>query len=469
MASTWRRSPSARCARAARACVLLVLGLAQAASAADDASLEQRIIEVAARIQPSVVHIEAIVKLNDRRSEVTGSGVIASSDGRIITNHHVLDDAEKVTVTVPGLKKRYPAQVVGTDPQTDIALLRIQPDSPLAAAPLGSAKPVRVGQWVLAIGNPYGLDGTVSLGIVSAKGRNLEIPDLLNDFIQTDAMIDRGSSGGPLVDLEGRVIGINSRGQGRGIGFTIPIDTALQVVTQLERGGIERGWLGLTLQPLDRELADYLAIPDATGAIVNSVAEGSPAARAGLRAGDVVTAFDGFPVEAEKDEDLGVFQRLVASVKPGQEATLELLRDRKQRRLTVRIGTQPRVEPAEAETEIGFHVQEITPNLARDERLAVDRGAFVSFVARGSAASEAGLEIGDVIERIEGRQVENLDDFRLASGNALKLERFLIVARRGAETKYLLVKRGARRATPPEPEGDVDSAGNPGGEDPAPP
>jgi serine protease Do len=321
---------------------------------------------------------------------------------------------------------------------------------------------------VLAIGNPYGLDGTVSLGIVSAKGRNLEIPDLLNDFIQTDAMIDRGSSGGPLVDLEGRVVGINSRGQGRGIGFTIPIDTALQVVAQLERGGIERGWLGLTLQPLDRELADYLAIPDATGAIVNSVVEGSPAARAGLQPGDVVIGFGGFPVEAEKDEDLGAFQRIVASVKPGQEATLELLRDGKQRRLAVRIGTQPRVEPAEAETEIGFHVQEITPNLARDERLAVDRGAFVSFVARGSAASEAGLEIGDVIERIEGRKVENLDDFRLASSKALKLERFLIVARRGAETKYLLVKRGARRSAPPEPEGDQGPAGDAEGAGPAP-
>ena len=448
---------------------LALLLAAGVASAAEDTSLEQRIIEIAARLQPSVVHIEAIVKLNDRRSEVTGSGVIASADGRIITNHHVLDDAEKVTVSVPGLKKRYPARVVGTDPQTDIALLRIEPDAPLAAAPLGSAKPLRVGQWVLAIGNPYGLDGTVSLGIVSAKGRNLEIPDLMNDFIQTDAMIDRGSSGGPLVDLDGRVVGINSRGQGRGIGFTIPIDTALQVVAQLEAGGIERGWLGLTLQPLDRELADYLAIPDATGAIVNSVAEGSPAARAGLKPGDVVTSFNGFPVEAEKEEDLGVFQRVVASVKPGQEAGLELLRGGKPRRLTVRIGTQPRVEPAEAETEIGFHVQEITPNLARDERLAVDRGAFVSFVARGSAASEAGLEIGDVIERIEGVAVEDLDDFRKASRAALELERFLIVARRGAETKYLLVKRGARRTAPPEPEADEGSASHPGGAGPAPP
>jgi S1-C subfamily serine protease len=428
------------------------------ARAHDDASLEQRIIEIAARIQPSVVHIEAIVKINDRRSEVTGSGVIASPDGRIITNHHVLDDAEKVTVSVPGVKKRYDARVVGTDPQTDVALLRIDPDVPLAAAPLGSAKPLRVGQWVLAIGNPYGLDGTVSLGIVSAKGRNLEIPDLLNDFIQTDAMIDRGSSGGPLVDLEGRVVGINSRGQGRGIGFTIPIETALQVVAQLERGGIERGWIGVTLQALDRDLAGYLAIPDASGAIVNSVAEGSPAARAGLAPGDVITAFDGEAVEAEKEEDLGVFQRRVASVRPGEKAAVELLRGGKPRRVMVQVGVQPRVEPAEAETDVGFHVQEITANLVRDQRLAVDRGAFVSFVARGSAASEAGIEIGDVIESIEGRRVEDLDDFRFASRAVENLARFLVVARRGAETKYLLVKRGARLPLEPAPERDADPA-----------
>src|SRR5262245_18793922 len=258
--------------------LLLAVGSAEAAEA-PDAGLEQRIIEVAARIQPSVVHIEAIVKLNDRRSEVTGSGVIASPDGRILTNHHVLDDAEKVTVTVPGLKRRYSARVIGTDPQTDVAVLRIQPDAPLTAAPLGASKPPRVGQWVLAIGNPYGLDGTVSLGIISAMGRNLEIPDLLNDFIQTDAMIDRGSSGGPLVDLEGRVIGINSRGQGRGIGFTIPIATAREVMAQLDNGGIERGYLGVSLQALDRDLADYLGLGESTGVLVSHVVPESPADR----------------------------------------------------------------------------------------------------------------------------------------------------------------------------------------------
>jgi S1-C subfamily serine protease len=216
--------------------LLALLALAPTAAAADDVGasdgpLQARIIAASNRVTPSVVHIEAIAKVNDRKKQVTGSGFVASADGVILTNHHVVEKAEKVTVTIPNRKGKYPARIIGTDRQTDLAVLRVDPDVPLPAVTFGTSQDVRVGQWVLAIGNPYGLEGTVSFGIVSAKGRNLEIPDLLNEFIQTDAMIDRGSSGGPLIDLEGRVIGINSRGQGRGIGFTIPIDTALAVAS----------------------------------------------------------------------------------------------------------------------------------------------------------------------------------------------------------------------------------------------
>ena len=424
------------------------------AAAAPSTDLEQRIMAVAEAVKPSVVHIEAIVKFNDRRNQVTGSGLIVSSDGRIITNEHVVDKAEKVTVTVPGRKRRFAARIIGADRQTDIALLRIEPDTPLPAATFGSADAVRVGQWVLAIGNPYGLDGTVSLGIVSAKGRNLEIPDLLNDFIQTDAMIDRGSSGGPLVDLEGRVVGINSRGQGRGIGFTIPIETAREVMEQLEAGGVERGYLGITIQPLDRDLADYLGIPDVTGVVVNSVVAGSPAQSAGLRAGDVIARFDDKPVEAEKEEDLGTFQRLVAAHEPGEETTAVLVREGQQRELRIALGTQPKIDPAEAETELGFHVQEITENLARSHRLETTAGAFVTYVARGSPAREAGMRVGDVIERIEEAPIEDLGDFRQAMERVEGLSRFLVTARRGEEQKYLLVKPGAK---PAEEEAEDDA------------
>jgi len=443
------------------------LSLAACAAFAEPAhqELERRIIEVAEELKPSVVHIEAIVKFGDRRAAVTGSGVIASADGRILTNHHVVERAEKVTVSVPGQRRKYPARVIGTDVQTDVALLRVEPEKPLTPARFADRGSLRVGQWVLAVGNPYGLDGTVSFGIVSAIGRNLEIPGTLNDFIQTDAMIDRGSSGGPLVDLEGRVVGINSRGQGRGIGFTIPIATALDVANRLEQGQLARGYLGVTMQPLDRDLAEYFGIPEATGAVLNSVAEGSPAEHAGLRAGDVLTRFAGVAIEGEKEEDLGDLQRLVAGTTPGQEVRAEILRDGKPQSVAIQVGQQPRVEPAEEETEAGFHVQELTPNLIRENRLSVDHGAFVHFVERGSPASEAGLEVGDVVVRIEARPVASLDDLRAGMEEARRRPRFLVVARRGEETKFLLLKWSPQAAPPaeaPAPPGPARGGPAPG-------
>jgi len=352
-----------------------------------------------------------------------------------------------VQVVVPGIPGKLPARIVGLDKQTDVAVLRVEPRPELVPARFGSAADVQVGQWVLAVGNPYGLDGTVSLGIVSAKGRNLGIPDLINDFIQTDAMIDRGSSGGPLVDLDGRVIGINSRGQGRGIGFTIPIDTALDVMRELEAGGVERGYLGVSLQPLDRELASYFGIPDATGVIVNSVAGGSPAAGAGLRTGDILIRFAGQPVVAEKEEDLGGFQRLVAGVAPGEPVEIELLRERRPLTVHATLAAQPKVEPEEVETEVGFHVQEITDAIFREQRLPSRAGAYVSFVASGSPAAEAGLDVGDVVRRIEERPVADLGEFREAITQVVATPRFLVTVERGDETLYLLVRPGARASS----------------------
>jgi serine protease Do len=314
---------------------------------------------------------------------------------------------------------------------------------------------------VLAVGNPYGLDGTVSLGIVSAKGRNLGIPDLINDFIQTDAMIDRGSSGGPLVDLDGRVVGINSRGQGRGIGFTIPANTALDVMRQLESGGIERGWLGVTIQPFDRELAAYFGVPNETGVVVSGVTPHSPAAAAGIQPGDVLTDFAGTAIEAEKEEDLGNFQRVVARVAPGESASIALLRGGARKQLRVTLVEAPRAEAEELESETGFHAQEITETIVRQNRLATRRGAYVSFVASGSPAAEAGLEPGDVIHRVEGRDVENLGELRKALVGAEKLPRFLVTAERGEETRLVLLRRGARTNAGDEPNGDAGEASHP--------
>jgi serine protease Do len=442
----------------ARSWILALLLAPLAAFAAGEPSLEERIIAVSEQVKPSVVFVQAIVRVNDRKTEVTGSGVIASADGLVLTNHHVVERAEKVEVSVPGRKQPYRAEVLGNDKQTDLAVLRIRPEQPLAAARFGRVEDVRVGQWVLAIGNPYGLDGTVSLGIVSAKGRNLEIPELLNDFIQTDAMIDRGSSGGPLVDLEGRVIGINSRGQGRGIGFTIPVDTVLEVLAQISEGGVERGWLGVSIQPLDRDLAAYLGMSKTTGVIVNSVAEGSPAEKAGVRAGDVLTAFAGRAIEAEKEEDLGDFQRRVARTAPGTKVELALMRDGKPKTAKATLGTQPKVEPAEAESDLGFQVQEITENLYRDQRLSTRAGAYVSFVAGGTPASEAGLSQGDVVVKMGERGIASLDDFRAAARAEEGEERVLIHAWRGSDLRLLLLKRGGKGAPAGEPASDAQDA-----------
>lgn len=404
--------------------------------------LQKRVIDVSERVTPSVVHIEAAVRVNNRRSMVTGSGLVVDNE-IVLTNEHVVERAEKVSVLVPGRPGRYRAEVVGTDKQTDLAVLRVQlrmGEDPLPAALLGDSDLVSVGEWVIAIGNPYGLEGTVSLGIISAKGRDLTAENLLNDFIQTDAMIDRGSSGGPLVNLHSEVIGLNSRGQGRGIGFTIPINTAKRVTSELLGDGtIARGYLGVSIQPFSRELAEYWGLPEIHGVIINGVAPASPASLAGLQVGDIVTRVDGEEVRAEKNEDLGQFQRLIAQTSIGASVNLDLVRQRESLKLSATLGRQPKVVPDEQETDFGFTVQEVTENLYRMHRLTQREGVLVSFVERGSEAEEAGMAPGDLIVRIEETQVSDIDGFRSSIDQLSGRQPFLVQARRGQDLRFLLI------------------------------
>ncbi|HTO06948.1 MAG TPA: PDZ domain-containing protein, partial [Myxococcota bacterium] len=293
---------------------------------------------------------------------------------------------------------------------------------------------------VIAIGNPYGLEGSVSLGIVSAKGRDLRTEQLLNDFIQTDAMIDHGSSGGPLINLKGEVIGINSRGQGRGIGFTIPIDTAKRVAGDLlDQGRIARGYLGVTLQPLPRDLARYWGEPGVHGVVVGSVAHDSPAEHAGLQVGDVITKFDGETLHAEKEEDLGQFQRLVAQRSAGRAVNIEIVRGGASKTLHASLTTQPKFVPDEQETQHGFTVEEVTESSFRGQRLPQREGVLVSYVESGSEADEAGMERGDLIVELEKSRVATLDEFRKALGGLPSDKPFLVRALRGDDTRFLLL------------------------------
>jgi serine protease Do len=420
--------------------------------------LAAEIVSVSDQIKPSVVHIEVLAKRADVRNRGLGSGLIISPDGKIVTNHHVIERAQVITVILDD-KSKYEASVLRKDRQTDLALLQIKPQHPLPSAVLGDSDKVSVGEWVLAVGNPYGFDRTVSFGIVSGKGRYIpdidsEVP-LLNDFIQTDALIDPGSSGGPLVNLKGEVIGINSVGIGRGQGFTIPSNVVKEVITRAEvEGRIRRGWLGLYPQPLTREMAEYLRIPRVRGILISDVQADSPAARAGLQSGDILVSFKGMPVEAEQEEEVNRFVQLVTSQEPGTRVAIEIMRNGQKMEKTVEIGTQPKMDAREVDTDFGFTGKEITQTLALEYRLDGTTGVLVSYVSRGSPADMGGLEVGDVITGVDGKPVTTLEQFEAMLPGLNSRNRFLLTLLRGKIRRYALIDLGPGMPTgngPAEP------------------
>jgi len=338
-------------------------------------------------------------KEQKRRS--LGSGFIVSPDGYILTNNHVVEKADEVTVTLLD-KEEFKAKVVGNDQKTDIALIKIDAKKKLTYVALGDSDQLDVGEWVVAIGNPFGLGHTVTAGIVSAKGRIIGSGPY-DDFIQTDASINPGNSGGPLFNLKGEVVGINTAivQGGQGIGFATPIQLAKSILDQLkDKGKVTRGWLGVYIQRLTPEAAENLGLSGRRGALVSDVTSGGPAEKAGIRSGDVIVAFNGKEIGDEHD-----LPQAVASTKPGKTVDVRLLREGKEMTIAVSI-TEMEGEPGkpagghELSKNFGLTVQDITPEIAQRFDIENMKGVVVTGVADGTPAEDAGFNEGDIIRAI---------------------------------------------------------------------
>lgn len=413
--------------------------------------LGEAFVSVAERVSPAVVSVRVEARARrggfsrfgrppqDGIARGNGSGVVIRPDGYILTNNHVVERAERIEVAFTD-RRRLPARVVGTDPATDLAVLKVEAQR-LTAAPFADSRQVRVGQWAVAIGSPFGLDYTVTAGVVSSVGRGGLRMNEIEDYIQTDASINPGNSGGPLVNLDGQVIGINTMivGRGSGIGFAIPSALARRVADQIVRyGEPRRAWIGVQFQELTPELASAFSLGNAVGALVADVIPGGPAARAGLRAGDIVTAIGGAPVRAGRDllnevlrHDVGtqlrltVFRRgralsktLTTSARPGSPG----------RRPRVR-STPPLENGGPTD---GLRVRGLT----RDQQRELgEPGALITDVRPGSDADRAGLRPGDVVVEADGERVQNPRALNraLRDGEAL-----LRVRRRGGASYFVL-------------------------------
>jgi serine protease Do/serine protease DegQ len=347
------------------------------------------------------------------RENSLGSGVIVGEDGLIVTNEHVIRNADEIVVRLSD-RAEYRARVVGADPRTDVALLRIKPSRKLPVAVLGDSSRIKVGEWAIAVGNPFGLESTVTLGVISATGR-VDLPgtDPTGDLIQTDASINPGNSGGPLLNTRGEVVGINTAmmSGGQGIGFAIPINTVLEIERELARTGtIRRGWLGVGLQLLTPELAESFGVKGEKGVLINRVFPESPAASAGLRGGDIVIAFGGTRVAGVKE-----FQKAVAGVSPGSVAVLEILRGGKRMTLSVTLAELespvPRAVPRKTPMDTwGLSVQALSKGTAR--ALGIPGGVEVREVDPSGVAGAGGVREGDILLRINRERVTGRDSYR---------------------------------------------------------
>jgi len=377
-----------------------------------------------------------------RQEQGLGSGVIVSSDGYIITNNHVVQQADELTVLL-GDKRKYSARLIGTDPKTDLAVIKID-ETNLPTLQWGDSRALEVGELVLAVGNPFGLNQTVTMGIISAIGRaNMGIVDY-EDFIQTDAAINPGNSGGALVNLRGQLIGINTAifsrtGGYMGIGFAIPSRMVKNVMTSLvDHGKVIRGWLGVSIQQLTPELADQFGAPDTTGALVGDVVKGSPAQDAGLERGDIIRQYHGTKVKNPTH-----LRSLVAETTPGTSASVSVLRNNTSQELSVNIGELPKDltalrsstrAPDSDHALSGIQVEPVPP-----DQTSREGGVLVRHVQPGSAADRAGLRSGDIILELNRRPVRHVEDYQRLTRDLDSQTPVLILLQRGSGTIYLSI------------------------------
>ena len=378
-----------------------------------------------------------------RKERSLGTGFIISDDGYILTNDHVVDGADEIKVKLSD-GRVFSGKVRGLDPKLDLALIKIDAGKQLPVAKLGDSDKLRIGEWVMAIGNPFGLEQTVTVGIVSAKGRVIGAGPY-DDFIQTDASINPGNSGGPLFNVGGEVIGINTAivSGGQGIGFAIPVNMAKQIVQQLrDEGKVTRGWLGVVVQPLSEELAQSFGLDRPHGALVSEVVKDSPAERAGIKRGDVILRFDGQAIDERND-----LPKVVATTPVGKAVTVVVFRDGRERELKVEVGklAEEGGQLAEQGTtggKLGTTVAALTPELARRYNLDPEsRGVLITAIEPGSAAAAANLRPGDLVVEIDGHEVETVKAYEVAiaqvgKGKVLRL----LIQRR--ETLFYTIVRG---------------------------
>jgi serine protease Do len=410
------------------------------------------ITELAETAKPSVVSLFPTNPLGKGRDVApervpnapgSGAGVIITPAGHIITNNHVVGDSAEIEVRLSDRSKLI-AQVIGKDPDTDLAVLKVTADRPLPYANFGDSSTVRVGQWVLAVGNPFGLERTVTLGVVSGIGRENVNLSRYENFIQTDASINPGNSGGPLFNLRGEIIGINTAiiNFAQGIGFAIPSNMAKQVLQQLlEQGRVVRGWLGVGIQPLTPELARKFGVPEQEGVLVNEVFEKDPAAAAGIKAGDVITRIEGSVIDSPNR-----LSRIVAGLLPGAKAHVEVVRN--QERIVVEVALTERRDHAtvaslsqsRSESKLGVDVQDLTAALAEKFKLRESHGVLVTKVEPGSLAQSEGLREGDLIKEVNRADVGTVGDFTRAVAKVRRGDTVLLRVLRESRAFYVVLK-----------------------------